>query len=61
MTNLLDLPDEILINILKRLSNIFDLVRTSMTCKSLKYLIESYDLYKSHLRNYPIVDSKELK
>lgn len=54
--NLLDLPDDILVYLLKRYLNIDDLLRLSMTCKKLGQLIDTYNLWAKFILVYPILD-----
>jgi hypothetical protein len=53
---LLDLPDEILINLIKKYIDLDSLKRLYVTCKRFHILIDSYNIWNKHLKFYPIVD-----
>lgn len=54
--NILDLPDEILINLLKKYIDLNSLKKLYLSCKRLYVLIDSYNIWNKYLKFYPIID-----
>ena len=54
--NILDLPDDVLIQIFKSYLSPLDLINVSNTCKKFKDLIEDFSLWSKFINRLPLLD-----
>ncbi len=55
--NLLDLPDDILVNLIDKYLNLTDVLNLTYTCIRFQKIINTYNLWSKYTKSLPIIDS----